>query len=89
MARTFEPRGAFLVSGSGGTNGPSPPFNSPGAIRRALFAFASDNLFELESLDDWWRKASFSSQHLVELSTVDPRPPRPGRLTTSPIYIFA
>ena len=24
MARTFEPRGAFLVSGSGGTNGPSP-----------------------------------------------------------------
>jgi hypothetical protein len=53
-----------------------------------LFAFVNDNLFELESLDDCWRKAPFSSKHVVELSTVDPRPPRPGRLTSRPIDNF-
>jgi hypothetical protein len=70
---------ALLVSG----------FNSPRAFRRALFALVSNNLFEFESLDDVLRKAPLSVQYSVDMSTVDPRPPRPGSLTASPIHVFA
>ena len=51
-----------------------------------LLAFVSDNLFEPESFDDCWRKGPFSSKHVVDEGTVDPRLPRPGRLTARPIY---
>jgi hypothetical protein len=55
----------------------------------SFMAFVSDNLFELESLDDCWRKGPLSSKHVVEEGTVDPRPPRPGRLTARFVYVFA
>jgi hypothetical protein len=52
----------------------------------SFMAFVSDNLFEPESFDDCWRKGPFSSKHVVDEGTVDPRLPRPGRLTARPIY---
>jgi hypothetical protein len=46
------------------------------------------HLFKLESLEDFWRKRAFSSKHLIEQNAVDPRLPRPGRLTARPIDDF-
>ena len=61
--------------------------------RAAVFILSSRcsrvHLFKFESLEDFSRKRAVSSKHLVEVDAVDPRPPRPGRLTTRPIYDFA
>jgi hypothetical protein len=58
------------------------------AFRAYCLLFVSEHPFELESFDDSWRKGPFSIQYPVEVDTVDPRPPSPGRLTASPIYFF-
>ena len=47
------------------------------------------HLFKFENLEDCSSKRAFSSKHLVEVDAVDTRLPRPGRLTTRFVYVFA